>query len=236
MKQIFHAAKDRGHVNFGWLDSHHSFSFGEYYDPRKMNFGALRVLNDDIVSPSMGFGTHPHANMEIVSIPLFGELAHKDSTGTNGVIRTGDVQIMSAGSGIRHSEFNHSAEKDVNFLQIWVLPKAHNIEPRYDQKSYSDSTFENKWGIVVSPKHSEAVWINQDAYFSMIHSDPNSNLKYTLHESGNGVYFFLIQGKVSINGDSLERRDAMGVWESEEVSIDVGVRSQILAIEVPMKL
>ncbi|TGN19737.1 pirin family protein [Leptospira idonii] len=234
MKQIFHPAKDRGHADFGWLDSRHSFSFGEYYDPNKVQFGALRVLNDDIVEPSMGFGTHPHANMEIVSIPLFGELAHKDSTGTNGVIRTGDVQIMSAGTGIRHSEFNHSAEKKVNFLQIWVLPKEKNINPRYEQKDFKEADRKNKFQTVVSPKDQDAVWINQDAYFSLAQIEPNKELTYKTHAPGQGVYVFLIHGKLNAEGQKLERRDAVGIWEKDEIRLNAEVASEVLLIEVPV--
>ncbi len=235
MKQIFHPASERGHANFGWLDSHHSFSFGSYYDPEKTNFGALRVLNDDIVTPAMGFGTHPHDNMEIVSIPLYGELAHKDSTGTNGVILTGDVQIMSAGTGIRHSEFNHSPDKNVNFLQIWILPKKLNIEPRYEQKSFSRTHSKNKWQTVVSPSDPEAVWINQSAYFSFATLEPGHILNYNIHEANQGAYFFLISGKIKINDQTLERRDGLGVWETKEISLTAEVVSEILCIEVPMK-
>jgi len=168
MQTIFYPAPERGHVNFGWLDSHHSFSFGHWYDPAKVHFGALRVLNDDIVSGGGGFGTHPHDNMEIVSIPLKGSLAHKDSTGTDGIIRTGDVQIMSAGSGIRHSEFNHSKTEPTNFLQIWVFPKQRDIKPRYDQRRFDTKDRINKWQVVVSPDQKEnALWINQDARFAL---------------------------------------------------------------------
>jgi redox-sensitive bicupin YhaK (pirin superfamily) len=235
MQKIFYPSSERGHANFGWLDSHHSFSFGNYYDPSKTNFGALRVLNDDIVEASMGFGTHPHDNMEIISIPLFGDLAHKDSTGTNGVIRTGDVQIMSAGSGIRHSEFNHSVDKKVNFLQIWILPKERNITPRYEQKSFSIVDQKNKWMTVVSPNDPSAVWINQDAYFSLSRLEPNINLQYNTHSKGNGVYIFLISGKIRVNDTILERRDALGAFETQELSIQADVVSEILCIEVPMK-
>lgn len=236
MKSLFHPAIDRGHVSMGWLDSHHSFSFGHWYNPEKTNFGALRVLNDDIVEPSMGFGTHPHQNMEIVSIPLFGELAHKDSIGTKGVIQTGDVQIMSAGSGIQHSEFNHSSDKKVNFLQIWVLPKILNIEPRYDQKSFSPSGRKNRFQTVVSPMDESAVWINQDAYFSLAEMDPGENLIYNVHAKNQGIYVFLLSGKLEIEGHSLERRDAVGLWENESYTFSPKIKSDVLVIEVPMKL
>lgn len=236
MKQVFYPQSERGHANFGWLDSFHSFSFGNYYHPEKTNFGALRVLNDDIVSPSMGFGTHPHDNMEIVSIPLYGELAHRDSTGTNGVILTGDVQIMSAGTGIRHSEFNHNPEKNVNFLQIWILPKEKNISPRYEQKSYSLTERKNKWQTVVSPKDENAVWINQDAYFSLTSLEPKTELSYDVRSHGNGIYLFLLSGKIKVNDQILERRDALGIWEQESIQIESEISSNILCIEVPMKV
>ncbi|TGL26160.1 pirin family protein [Leptospira bourretii] len=230
-----HPATERGHVNFGWLDSHHSFSFGHWYNPEKTNFGALRVLNDDIVEPSMGFGTHPHQNMEIVSIPLFGELAHKDSTGTNGIIRTGDVQIMSAGSGIQHSEFNHSSEKKVNFLQIWILPKVGGIEPRYAQKTFSEAGRVNRFQTVVSPIDEEAVWINQDAYFSLATLDPGKELSYSVHAPGQGIFTFLISGKLRVEDSLLERRDAVGYWGKEDYKFHAEVKSELLVIEVPMK-
>jgi redox-sensitive bicupin YhaK (pirin superfamily) len=236
MNQNFYPHSERGHANFGWLDSYHSFSFGNYYHPDKTNFGALRVLNDDVVEASMGFGTHPHDNMEIISIPLFGELAHKDSTGTNGVILTGDVQIMSAGSGIRHSEFNHSPEKKVNFLQVWILPKERNITPRYEQKTFSQIGRKNKWQTVVSPKDSNAVWINQNAIFSFATLDPSQSLKYNPHSKGQGIYLFLISGKIKVNDQVLERRDALGIWNTDEIEITANVVSEILCIEVPMKI
>lgn len=231
----FFPAAERGHVNFGWLDSHHSFSFGHWYHPEKTNFGALRVLNDDIVEPSMGFGTHPHQNMEIVSIPLFGELAHKDSTGTNGIIKTGDVQIMSAGSGIQHSEFNHSSEKKVNFLQIWILPKVPNIQPRYDQKSFQEAGRLNRFQTVVSPIDEEAVWINQDAYFSLATLEPNKTLTYKVHAPNQGIYVFLINGKLTTEGTTLERRDAVGLSGIDEYHFEASVKSEFLVIEIPMK-
>ncbi|ABZ96076.1 Pirin related protein [Leptospira biflexa serovar Patoc strain 'Patoc 1 (Ames)'] len=235
VQKKFYPANERGHVNFGWLDSHHSFSFGHWYHPEKTNFGALRVLNDDIVEPSMGFGTHPHQNMEIVSIPLFGELAHKDSTGTNGIIKTGDVQIMSAGSGIQHSEFNHSSDKKVNFLQIWILPKVANIQPRYDQKTFHEAGRLNRFQTVVSPIDEEAVWINQDAYFSLATLEPGNTLSYKVHAPNQGIYAFLIQGKLEVAGTTLERRDAVGLWGIDEYQFEAAVKSDFLVIEIPMK-
>ncbi len=234
MKSIFHPASERGSADFGWLDSKHSFSFGHWHNPYKMGFGALRVLNDDIVAPSMGFSTHPHNNMEIISIPLFGELAHKDSIGTNGVIRTGDVQIMSAGTGIKHSEFNNSHEKKVNFLQIWILPKKLNIEPRYEQKTFSEKDREGRWQTIVSPNSDSSVQINQYAYLSLVKLEPKEKIIYEMHSSGQGVYFFLISGKIKIEDISMERRDALGIYETKLLNLESEISSEILAIEVPM--
>ena len=235
MKTIFHPAKERGHVDFGWLNSHHSFSFGHWYDPAKVHFGALRVLNDDIVQGAQGFGAHPHDNMEIVSIPLAGALAHKDSTGTDGIIKTGDVQIMSAGSGIRHSEYNASKTDPVNFLQVWVFPKEENIKPRYEQKTFDGSQHANEWQVVVSPDEAEGgVWINQDARFSLAELKPGITLTYTPKFKDNGVYFFVIEGEVATAGQELNKRDAIGVWDVPSVNIESKTASRVLAIEVPM--
>ena len=235
MKTIFHPAKERGHADFGWLNSHHSFSFGQWYDPAKVHFGALRVLNDDIVQGAQGFGAHPHANMEIVSIPLAGALAHKDSTGTDGIIKTGDVQIMSAGSGIKHSEYNASKTDPVNFLQIWVFPKEENIKPRYEQKTFKGSQHADEWQVVVSPDETEGgVWINQDARFSLAELKPGTTLTYTPKFKDNGVYFFVIEGEVATAGQQLNKRDAIGVWDVPSVNIESKSTSRVLAIEVPM--
>lgn len=235
MKTIFHSAKDRGHVSFGWLDSNHSFSFGHWYNPEKVHFGALRVLNDDIVKEGAGFGTHPHDNMEIVSIPLSGSIAHKDSTGTDGIIETGDVQIMSAGKGISHSEYNASKNDPVNFLQIWVLPKLANIQPRYDQKKFSETDRTNKWQVVVSPNENEGgVWINQDARFSLTLLQTGKELEYSNTFKGNGVYLFVIDGEVEAAGQKLDKKDAVGIYETDSFTVKANKDSKILAIEVPM--
>jgi quercetin 2,3-dioxygenase len=235
MKSILHAAADRGHVNMGWLDSHHSFSFGHWYDPEKVHFGALRVLNDDQVSGGQGFGTHPHDNMEIVSIPLSGAITHKDSTGTDGIIKTGDVQIMSAGSGIRHSEYNASKTDVVNFLQLWVFPKQENIKPRYDQKTYDASERKNKWQVVVSPVEGEGgLWINQDARFALARLETGKSIEYKTKFPGNGVYFFVIEGGIEVDGKNLNKRDAIGIWETSVVALKANADSEILAIEIPM--
>jgi len=237
MKSIFYPAAERGHANFGWLDSYHSFSFGQWHHPQKMHFGALRVLNDDQVKGGAGFGTHPHENMEIVSIPLSGALAHKDSTGTSEVINTGDVQIMSAGSGISHSEFNASKTDPVNFLQVWVFPKQHDIKPRYDQKTFDAAERINQWQVVVSPDEKDsAVWINQDAKFSLATIEPGKELNYKNAFAGNGVYFFLLEGKATVADKELNRRDAIGVSETDSVGIKAIDAVSVLAIEVPMQL
>jgi redox-sensitive bicupin YhaK (pirin superfamily) len=235
MKTIFHPAAERGHANFGWLDSHHSFSFGQWHNAQKMHFGALRVLNDDKVSGGQGFGTHPHDNMEIISIPLSGALAHKDSTGRNEVINTGDVQIMSAGSGISHSEFNASKTDPVNFLQVWLFPKKRDITPRYEQKAFDTAGRNNQWQVVVSPDEKDkAVWINQDAKFSLATIEAGKALDYKNAFAGNGVYFFVLDGKVSIAGKELNKRDAIGISETDSVTVSATDKTSLLAIEVPM--
>lgn len=237
MKTIFHPSSERGHANFGWLDSHHSFSFGQWHNPSKMHFGALRVLNDDMVKGGAGFGSHPHDNMEIVSIPLAGALAHKDSTGTSEVINTGDVQIMSAGSGLSHSEFNASKTDAVNFLQVWVFPKKKDIKPRYDQKTFDAANRVNQWQVVVSPDEKDnAVWINQDAKFSLATIEAGKELTYTNAYKGNGVYFFVLEGKATVAETELNRRDAIGVSDTDTVTIKALDKLSVLAIEVPMQL
>lgn len=229
-----HKANSRGHANHGWLDTNHSFSFAGYFNPERMGFGVLRVLNDDFVAGGAGFPTHPHENMEIVSIPLDGALAHRDSTGTEKVINTGDVQIMSAGSGLTHSEYNASKEDNVNFLQIWVFPKEKNIDPRYDQKTFLPENRQNKWQNVVAPDNNEAVWINQDSWFSL--GDFNEGIKsdYKWHKEGNGLYLFVIDGELTVNGDKLSKRDAMAVWDTDSIEFQSDAHSRLLAIEIPM--
>lgn len=234
MKTVLHKSNTRGGANFGWLDSKHTFSFGRYYDPDRIHFGALRVLNDDIVEPGMGFGSHPHDNMEIVSIPLHGDLEHKDSTGNTEVIRSGDVQIMSAGSGITHSEYNHSKIDQVNFLQLWVFPKMENIEPRYEQKTFSPEDRQNKIQTVVAPDDDSAVWINQDAWFSLIDLEANYSIEYPFHKEGNGVYAFVIGGDVNINGVDISLRDGLGISKTDKVDIKASSDSKLLLIEVPI--
>jgi len=235
MQTVFHPASERGHANFGWLDSHHSFSFGHWYDPGKVHFGALRVLNDDVVKEGAGFNTHPHDNMEIVSIPLKGSLAHKDSTGTDGIIRTGDVQIMSAGSGIRHSEFNPSKTDPANFLQIWVIPKLRDIHPRYDQRAFDEKDRLDKWQIVISPDEKEnGLWINQDARFALSKLEKDKEITYEPKFKGNGVYIFVIDGAINIDNKTIGKRDAIGIFDTTGFTIKANQTAEILAIEVPM--
>jgi redox-sensitive bicupin YhaK (pirin superfamily) len=236
MKKIFHSANQRGHNRFSWLDSYHSFSFGHFYDENKINFGALRVLNDDTVSPGMGFGSHPHDNMEIVSIPLSGALEHRDSMDSHGVIKSGDVQIMSAGTGITHSEFNHSKDEEVKFLQIWVFPRERQITPRYDQRYFDAMERNGKWQFVVDPEGKEGVQIMQEAWFSLANIAEGQSLDYQVHREGNGVYFFLLEGNVGIEGETLARRDALGIWETDKTVVTASKDATVLALEVPMQM
>lgn len=235
MKTIYHKSTERGHADHGWLNAHHSFSFAGYHDPSKVHFGLLRVLNDDIVAPGMGFGMHPHDNMEIVTIPLSGTLEHRDSMGNIGVIRPNEIQAMSAGSGLMHSEYNHSKTEAVNLLQIWVFPKERNITPRYDQKIFSAADKEGRFRTIVAPvKEKDVMWINQDAYFSIGKFTSDTVQEYKTQHAGNGSYVFVIEGSATINGQTLGKRDAMGVWETDKFEIEVKAGSEILIIDVPM--
>ena len=236
MKTILHKSETRGHVNHGWLDSHHTFSFANYYNPERVQFGALRVLNDDRVAAGEGFGTHPHDNMEIVSIPLFGELEHKDSMGNHGVITTGEIQVMSAGTGIFHSEFNKNKDKEVRFLQIWVLPNKKNVTPRYDQISINDIVNPDDLCQILSPNpNDQGVWIHQNAWFHIGELSEGWEGKYQLKSPGNGVYFFVIEGGVTVAGQALNRRDGFGVSEIDEIEITANSLTKLLIMEVPMK-
>ena len=235
MKTVLHKAGSRGHANHGWLDTSHTFSFGHYYDPTRAHFGVLRVLNDDFVEGGMGFGTHPHDNMEIISIPLSGDLEHKDSMNTVATIRQNDVQIMSAGTGIYHSEYNKNKDKKVNFLQIWVFPKEHNIVPRYEQKTFTPEDRVNKLQQIVSAqKNDEGVWINQDAWFHLGNLKKDFQTEYTVKQKGNGVYVFVINGDVVVSGQKLNKRDGFGVWDTDKLDIVADSDAEILLIEVPM--
>jgi len=233
---ILHKANTRGHANHGWLDSYHTFSFAGYYDPERIHFGALRVLNDDTVAGGRGFGAHPHDNMEIVSIPTEGDLEHKDNMGNTQVIRQGDVQVMSAGTGVQHAEKNKNANEQVKFFQIWVFPKEKNVQPRYDQKNFSDADKKNKLLTVVSPLGTSdgGVQIHQDAWFSLGKLDKDFSATYSLHKKENGVYAFVIEGDVTINGQSLNRRDGLGITETDKLEITADSNAELLLMEVPV--
>ena len=236
MKTVLHLGADRKKVNFGWLNSYHSFSFGNYYDAAKTNFGALRVLNDDNIKGGTGFGKHPHDNMEIISIPLQGALQHEDTTGTKAIIKENDVQIMSAGTGLQHAEKNNSQTEETSFLQIWIFPKKENIAPRYDQKSFAPALRKNQLQVVVSPTDSNAVWINQDAWLSRYDPDAGSQLTYNLNQKGNGVYVFVLEGSITINDQTLQTRDALGIWDADSINLSANTSSQVLFIDVPMNI
>lgn len=234
MKTIMHKADSRGHANHGWLDSHHTFSFANYYDPQRMNFGVLRVLNDDVIAGGRGFGKHPHDNMEIISIPLFGDLEHEDSMGNRKVIKEGDVQAMSAGTGIFHSEYNKNADKQVHLLQIWILPKKRNIEPTYSQISLKLEDRKNKLQQIVSPDQDAGVTINQDAWFNITELDAGNSIAYTLKDPENGLYVFVIEGDATVNEQKLNRRDGLGIQQAESVAINADTQTKVLLMEVPM--
>lgn len=236
MKTIFFSNTDRGHANHGWLNSYHTFSFGGYHNPNKMNFGALRVLNDDTVNGGKGFSKHPHDNMEIVSIPLEGGLEHQDSMGNKTLIKKGEVQIMSAGTGVFHSEKNESGKAPVKFLQIWVSPDKKNIEPRYDQKIFDLAARKNKFQTVVSPLGTtdEGVKINQNAWFSLVDLENENTQTYNLKDKNNGVYVFVLEGEVEIDGQKLIKRDGLGITETELVTIKSSQDTEVLLMEIPM--
>ena len=234
---ILHKAETRGHANHGWLDSHHTFSFANYYNPERMGFGTLRVLNDDRVDPGMGFGNHPHDNMEIISIPLSGDLEHKDSMGNVAVIKSGDIQVMSAGTGITHSEYNKNADRRAKFLQIWVIPNQRNVKPRYDQITLDTEELHNKLQQIVSPyQDDEGVWIHQNAWFHLGNFDKDIEFQYHVKLAGNGVYIFVINGQFTIENINLNTRDGLGISDATNFTIKSGSQdSEILLMEVPMK-
>lgn len=233
----YHKADTRGRANHGWLNSFHSFSFAEFYDPSRMSFGALRVLNDDTVAAGMGFGTHGHSNMEIISIPLEGDLEHADSMGNKEVIRHGDIQVMSAGSGIKHSEYNHSKAGEVKFLQIWVIPNKLNVTPRYDQITLNVADRHNRLQQVISPnENDEGMWIHQNAWFHIGNFDNGIETTYHLKGSQNGVYAFVIKGSFEVDGQTLNSRDGLGISNTEAINIKAtGNDAEILLMEVPMQ-
>ncbi|MFP4685184.1 pirin family protein [Pasteurella multocida] len=236
MKTIYHSANSRGNADHGWLKSKHTFSFGHYYDPSRVNFGVLRVINDDFVEGGMGFGTHPHNNMEIISIPLSGDLAHKDSMGNGSIIRNGDIQVMSAGTGVTHSEMNPNADIPVKFLQIWVIPNKRNVEPRYQQITIADNAKPNDFQQILSPNpDDEGVWIHQDAWFSLAKFDKGIAKNYSLNKAGNGVYAFVIKGQANVAGIDLNERDGLGVWDTNNLDTVASSDAEILLMEVPME-
>lgn len=235
---VLHKSNTRGEANHGWLKSKHTFSFANYYNPERMHFGVLRVLNDDFVEAGMGFGTHPHDNMEIISIPLEGDLEHKDSMGNVAVIKNGDIQVMSAGTGITHSEYNKSKNKPVKFLQIWVFPNKKNVTPRYDQLTLNLLDRKNKLQQILSPNpNDEGVWIHQNAWFHLGNFDQDQEITYNLKDPKNGVYAFILNGNFTIQGQALESRDGLGIWNQTELRISTqSPNAEILLMEVPLTL
>ncbi|MDF1573820.1 MAG: pirin family protein [Bacteroidales bacterium] len=237
MNTVLHKADTRGHADFGWLDSYHSFSFADYYNPERMHFGALRVLNDDRVAGGRGFEKHPHDNMEIISIPLKGDLEHKDSLENVAVIKEGDIQVLSAGTGIYHSEYNRNQDSEVSFLQIWVLPNKRQVEPRYDQIRIRDMETENRFYQILSPyKEDQGVWIYQNAWFSLGKFTQQTQTHYKYHSGDFGVYAFVIDGNARIEGQDLAKRDGFGLWDTDRISILAEKDSRILLMEVPMDI
>ena len=232
---VFHKADTRGHADHGWLNAYHSFSFASWYNPDRMQFGMLRVLNDDTVAAGMGFGSHPHDNMEIITIPLEGDLAHKDSMGNAETIKSGDVQVMSAGTGIQHSEFNPNEDMQTKLLQIWVFPKVRNVEPRYQQITLNPDDRKNKLQQILSPNpEDEGVWIHQDAWFHLGKFDKGVAANYQLKKEGNGLYLFVLKGNIEVGGQELETRDGYGIWDFNEVEIKAASDTEFLLMEVPM--
>ena len=232
---VLHKANERGHANHGWLNAYHSFSFGSWYNPEKVNFGALRVLNDDTIAAGMGFGTHPHDNMEIITIPLEGDLAHKDSMGNASTIKSGDVQVMSAGTGILHSEFNPNSDQQTKLFQIWLFPKTENVTPRYQQITLDKTKQKNSFAQILSPNaEDEGVWIHQDAWFYLSDFDAGFSKKLALKKERNGFYIMNIEGEIEVNGEKLEKRDAIGIWETNDIEIKSLTNSRFLVMEIPM--
>ena len=235
-RTVLHLANTRGHANHGWLNSYHTFSFASYNNPERVHFGALRVLNDDTVAGGMGFGKHPHDNMEIISIPLAGDLEHQDSMGNKTVIRQHDVQVMSAGTGVAHSEKNHSSSQEVKFLQIWVIPNQRGIAPRYGQQTFAPADRHNQLLEVVSPTgDGHSVQMQQDAWFHVGNLDQGFTTEYAVKKAGNGVYAFVLEGDVTINGQALHRRDGFGIWEINSLDIKADSNAELLLMEVPME-
>lgn len=236
MKTILHKSNERGHANHGWLNAYHSFSFANWYHPEKVQFGALRVLNDDTIAAGMGFGTHPHDNMEIITIPLEGDLAHKDSMGNASTIKSGDIQVMSAGTGTQHSEFNPNHNQQTKLFQIWLFPKYRNVVPRYQQITLDATLQKNEFAQILSPNPDDAgVWIHQDAWFYLSDFDNGFSKKLEIKKEGNGFYIMNIEGIIEINGEKLEKRDALGIWETNEIEIKANSNAKFLIMEIPME-
>ena len=235
MKSVFHPSDSRGYANHGWLEARHSFSFASWYQPDRLHFGALRVLNDDIIQGGMGFGTHPHDNMEIVTIPLKGDLEHKDSMGNSAVIREGDIQVMSAGTGVQHSEYNNSPDKEINLFQLWLFPNKQNVKPRYDQLPIRSLHQKNKFFQILSPSaNDQGVWIHQDAWMHILDADQGQSFDYVLQSPENGVYLIVIEGEVEVDNQTLFRRDAIGIWETDKLTIKTKTDAELLLVQVPM--
>ncbi len=235
MKTVLHKADTRGHADHGWLNAHHTFSFGQYYDPSRIHFGSLRVLNDDEITGGMGFPTHPHDNMEIITIPLEGALEHRDSMGSAGVIRKNEVQVMSAGSGLRHSEANASRDELLRLLQIWVIPKTKDVEPRYQQIELKEEERKNRFQQILSPdSDDDGGWIHQDAWFHLGDLDAGTELEYQLKGAGSGLYVFVIEGEVEVAGETLARRDGLGITDAQAVTFKASANSEVLLMEVPL--
>jgi hypothetical protein len=233
---ILHKANTRGLTDIGWLQSRQSFSFSEYYNPQRMHFGALRVLNDDTVSGGKGFGEHPHDNMEIISIPLEGELEHRDSMNNTATISPGEIQVMSAGTGIYHSEYNKNTDQPAKFLQIWLFPNKRNVTPRYDQVKLNKEDSHNRLQQILSPaRNTEGVWVYQDAWFHKGSFDKGVSAEYTIKKEGNGVYVFVIDGDIEVNGQTLNARDGYGIWDTAGFSLKALSNAEVLLMEVPMK-
>jgi quercetin 2,3-dioxygenase len=233
---VIHRGNTRGHADHGWLYAYQSFSFASWFNPERVQFGMLRVLNDDTVAAGMGFGTHPHDNMEIITIPLEGDLAHKDSMGNAATIKTGDVQVMSAGTGIQHSEFNPNHDQHTKLFQIWLFPKYRDVEPRYQQITLDQSLQKNDFAQILSPNaNDDGVWIHQDAWFYLSDFDNGFSKKLNLKKEGNSFYIMNIEGKIEVNGEKLERRDAIGIWATHEIEIKANANSKFLVMEIPME-
>jgi redox-sensitive bicupin YhaK (pirin superfamily) len=235
MKTILHKSDTRGHADHGWLNSYHSFSFANYHNPERMNFGVLRVLNDDMVAAGRGFGTHPHSNMEIISIPLEGDLQHMDDMGNSTVIKSGDVQVMSAGTGVSHSEHNKNKNELVKFLQIWVIPNKRDVAPRYNQISIKNIETKNSLYQILSPNENDnGVWIHQDAWFHLGDYESGKIDSYSIKKEGNGVYLFVLEGDIVVNDQNLNKRDGYGIWETDSFTLHSNSTAKVLVMEVPM--